>query len=582
MTSLSLIQPYFRENRHRIATGLLFLLCVNAFQLFIPRIVKHAIDSLAYGTSSPLLLARDGGIIIGLSILIGLFRFGWRHCLIGTSRHVEMGLRNNLHAHLLTLDAHYFDTTSTGDLMSRAINDLTNIRLATGMGIVAITDAVVLGGAAMGFMAWIHPGLAMMALIPMPFIVISARIFGKRMHARHKSVQEGLSTITEHVREAVDGIQVIKVFSRGDQVDTKLRGLSQDYLRRNLKLVRVTGSLMPLMTFLSGAGMAIVVGAGGRLAISGSISIGDFVAFISYLGLLTWPMMALGWMTNLLQRGKASLDRLAVIFNERPSVSEPKIPTPLPHATGHLDVKEITFSFKESRRILDNISFSVKAGESLGIVGPPGSGKSTLLALLMRLYDPTRGTICLDHVPLTDLSTQELRRHLRFMPQNPWLFSGTMSENICGIEEEADRERMEKTADAARLNATLTSFKKGWETVVGEKGVMLSGGQKQRVALARTLYDPAPVLILDDPISQVDARTAHHILQALFARPNQTLVIASHRFSAILPCDEILVMEEGHIQARGNHTELLERSDYYRETWRLQSLAMELEEVPHA
>lgn len=582
MTAFDLIRPYLRENLHRIATGLLFLLGVDALQLFLPRIVKHAVDALAAGTASPSLLARDGGIIVGLAVLIGVFRFGWRHRLIGTSRRVERALRNDLFSHLLTLDARYFDATRTGDLMSHATSDINNIRMATGMGIVAVTDAVVLGGAAMGFMAWIHPKLAALALVPMPFIVISARVFGSRMHTRHKAVQEGLAAITEHVREAVDGIRVVKVFGRGPQVDAKLRELSKDYVRQNLRLVRVTGSLMPLMIFLSGAGTAIVVGAGGRLVIAGAISPGDFVAFISYLGLLTWPMMAMGWMTNLIQRGKASLDRLAVIFCTTPKVAEAHHPVPLPQGAGSLNLEKVSFSFDGARPVLSELDLSIPKGRRIGIVGPPGSGKTALLSLLARLYDPSQGSVRIAGIPLTDIATTELRRTIRFMPQEPWLFSGSIAENIGGLGAEIDPEKLARAVDAAALATTLQGFPEGLDTVVGEKGVMLSGGQKQRVALARTLFDPAPILILDDPISQVDTRTALSITAPLFAEADRTLIIASHRLSAIRPCDEILVLEEGRIRARGSHAQLVATDAYYRETWRLQGLARELEEAGHA
>ncbi|WP_300667661.1 ABC transporter ATP-binding protein [Desulfoluna sp.] len=582
MTAFALIRPYFRENLRRIATGLLFLLGVDALQLFIPRLVKHAVDALADGSASPQLLARDGGIIVGFALFIGLFRYGWRHNLIGTSRRVEKAIRNDLFSHLLTLDAHYFDATRTGDLMSHATSDINNIRMATGMGIVAITDAVVLGGAAIGFMAWIHPGLAAMALIPMPFIVLSARIFGKKMHARHKAVQEGLAAITEQVREAVDGIRVVKVFGRGEQVDARLRALSEDYVRRNMRLVRVTGSLMPLMIFLSGAGTAIVVGAGGKLVIQGAISPGDFVAFISYLGILTWPMMAMGWMTNLVQRGKASLDRLAVIFHETAKVAEPKYPATLPDVIGRIDVDAVSFAFDDAREVLKEITLSLKSGERLGLVGPPGSGKTTLLSLLVRLYDPTRGTLRLDGIPLPHLRTPDLRRHIRFMPQEPWLFSGSIAENICGLGAPSDPEKLAHAVEVAALTATLAGFEEGLNTIVGEKGVMLSGGQKQRVALARTLYEPSRILILDDPISQVDTRTAHQMTEAIFADTTRSLIIASHRLSAIRPCNEILVMEKGRIRARGTHDQLVQTDAYYRETWRLQSLAQEIEEANHA
>ena len=578
MTAFSLIRPYFIENRRRIASGLCFLLAVDALQLFIPRVIKHAVDSLAQGSATPLLLGKDALIILFFAILIGFFRFGWRHTLIGTSRRVEKGLRDTLFSHLLTLDAHYYDKTTTGDLMSHVTSDINNIRMATGMGIVALTDAGMLGGAAIGFMAWIHPGLALMALIPMPFIVLTTRIFGKKMHARHQKVQEGLAEITEHVREAVDGIRVVKIYGKGEQVDERLSVLSTEYLKRNLRLVRVTGALMPLMIFLSGAGTAIVVGFGGRLVITDAISPGDFVAFISYLGLLTWPMMAMGWMTNLIQRGKASLDRLVLIFDAKPEVQEPKNPTPLPLANGEISLTDLSFSFDGKREVLKGLNLCLTPGETLGVVGPPGSGKTTFCALLARLYDPQRGKILLDGIPLTEIASKELRRAVHLMPQEPRLFSGTLSENICGVDAEVDPKRLEMAISMAALKETVALLPKGVQTLVGEKGVMLSGGQKQRVALARTLYAPAPLLILDDPISQVDTKTARHILDALFREPKPAMVIASHRLSAIHPCREIIVLEEGRITARGSHNELLETSDYYRTTWRLQSLQLEIEE----
>ena len=579
MTAFSLIRPYFYQNRYRIAAGLLFLLAVDALQLFIPRVVKHAVDNLESGTATFGLLGKDALTIVGFALLIGLFRFGWRHTLIGTSRKVEMGLRNALFTHLLTLDASYYDKTSTGDLMSHATSDINNIRMATGMGIVALTDAVMLGGAAIGFMAWIHPGLTLLALVPMPLIVLTTRIFGKKMHARHKKVQEGLAEITEHVREAVDGIRVVKIYGKGEQVDERLSRLSFEYLKRNLRLVRVTGALMPLLIFLSGTGTAIVVGMGGRLVITGAISPGDFVAFISYLGLLTWPMMAMGWMTNLVQRGKASLDRLSVIFEASPKVAEARHPKALPQATGDIKADQLSFSFDGQREVLNEISFHLTPGKSLGIVGPPGSGKTALCSLLARLYDPNKGTIQLDGVPLTEIKNKDLRRHIRLMPQEPLLFSGSISENICGLEKAPNDRALGSAIAASALTETIENFNSGTETIVGEKGVMLSGGQKQRVALARTLYEKAPVLVLDDPISQVDTRTARKILDALFTHRRNTLVVASHRFAAIHPCDEIIVLDNGTISARGTHDELLKSCDYYRTTWDLQSLQQELEQT---
>ena len=582
MHAFRLILPFVRENRNRILLGLFCLLFVDGLQLLIPRIVKHAVDALADGRASLLLLAKDGGLIVAMAILIGGFRYGWRHGLIGTSRRIEKGLREAFFSHLLTLDAHYYDTTRTGDLMSHATSDINHIRMATGMGIVAVTDAVVLGGAAIGFMLFIHPKLALLALIPMPFIVLVTRSFGRRMFSRYKAVQEGLSTITEHVREAVDGIRVVKVFGLGAASERRLEGLSREYVKRNLRLIRVTGSLLPVMIFLSGSATAVVVGFGGRLTIDGLISAGDFVAFLSYLGLLTWPMMAMGWMTNLIQRGKASLERLAVIFEHVPKVADPDDPEALPDGPADLILADVAFSFDGNRKVLEGISLAVSPGRRIGVVGPPGSGKTTLLSLLLRLHDPVEGAATLGGIPLSRLLLSDIRRRVRFVPQEPWLFSGSIAQNICGMDGQVLEKRLSESVEGAGLFSTIKDLPDGLSTIVGEKGVMLSGGQKQRVALARALYAPSEILVLDDPVSQVDANTAHHMLDALFDDSDRTLVVASHRFSAIRNCDEILVLEDGRIRARGTHEALVETDAYYRETWRLQSLAMEIEEDGHA
>jgi ATP-binding cassette subfamily B protein len=581
MKPYALLRPHLVENRHLLLLGFFCLILVDGLQLWIPRVVKHVVDDLAEESAGHADLLFYGFLVIFLALFIGVFRYGWRHCLIGTSRRIERGLRDRLYGHVLTLDAPFFDVNRTGDLMSRATSDIMNVRMATGMGIVAVTDAILLGGAAVGFMLWISGPLTLLALIPMPFIVLTTRLMGTRMHKDYTAVQEGLGEMTEMVRESFSGIRVVKVFGMGELMDGRLRRLSADYLGRRMSLARSTGLMMPAMVLFTNLALAIVVGAGGRMVVDGSITTGDFVAFLSYLGMLTWPMMALGWMTNLIQRGRASLERLAEVMGSSPEVREMPSSLPLDKVMGGLAAEHVFFSFRrEGPEVLRDISLRIEPGMRVGITGPPGSGKTALLQLFARLYDPSSGTILLDGVDVRSFCLGDLRRQVRFLPQEPWIFSGVLRENIAGLGA-VNEEALEAACEAAELSETLASLPQGLETLVGERGVTLSGGQKQRVALARTLLHPASVLLLDDPVSQVDTVTATRMLKALDKLEGCTRLVASHRFSAISQADLIVVMEEGRIRAMGSHDELMKTDDYYARTWRIQAMEAELSEDDH-
>lgn len=581
MPHRDLLRPYFAESRTRILLGLASLVLVDLLQLAIPRVIKHAVDDLASAAALPGRLAAQAGTILALAVLVGLFRYVWRLCLLGTSRRVEQGLRERLFDHLQRLSAAYFDRTATGDLMARATHDLQQIRMAAGMGIVALNDAVVMGAAAIAFMAYIDPVLTAWALVPMPLLAFGTRVFSRRMHRRYRAVQASFAELTEAIRERIVGVRLIQAHNLQTFEAGRVEASSREFLEENLKLVRVTGVFSPLMLLLTNVSLVLVLLVGGRRTILAAITPGDLVAFITYLGLLAWPMMALGWVTNLVQRGKASLERIAAVLAEAPQVASPPSARPLPRARGEIVFEAVSFRYAGTagRPALEGIDLEVPAGAVLGIVGPPGAGKSTLLSLVPRLYDPAAGRIRLDGHDLRELRLEDLRRAVCLLPQDAFLFSGTLRDNLTLGDPGIAPRRLEEAAAAAALLDTVRGFPAGFDTVVGERGVMLSGGQKQRVALARCLLAESPVLLLDDPVSQVDFETAAAIVRALRALAGRrTILIASHRLAAVEFADRILVLDGGRRVALGTHRELLRDNPYYARAFRLQ----ELEEAAHA
>lgn len=582
MKSLYLIKPYLLERRRFIVLGLIFLITVDFLQLFIPRIIKWAIDDLTAYRIDTLSLLVYALYIVGIAMLIGIFRYLWRRCLIGASRRVEEGLRNRLFFHIQTLSAPYFDKIKTGDLMAHATNDIQHVRMATGMGMVALTDAVVLGTAAIGFMAYINVRLTVFVLIPMPMIVFGARFFSKKMHRIYGEVQGAFSDMTEVVRERFAGIRIIKAYNRQEETVFRVEAVSKHYIRKNLSLVRITGSFFPMMVFFSNISLAIVLFLGGRQTITLTITPGDFVAFISYLGLLTWPMMATGWVTNLIQRGKASLDRIDKIMQTEPEIHDMTGAVSLKHVQGSIRFETVSFSFRTSfdesniLPALDGIDLIIEPGNILGIVGPPGSGKSALLSLIPRIYDVSQGRILLDGIDIRKIQVQDLRSRISFMHQEPFMFGGTIRENITFGNENTEDRKLIRAAEDASIYEDVKSFPDGFETLVGEKGVILSGGQKQRVALARTLLKDTPIMILDDPISQVDMKTGETIIRTIRSMAGKkTIIITSHRLSALRFADHIIALERGCIIESGTHSELLALNKYYAKTFRLQEIEEE-------
>ena len=585
MNAVDLIKPYFIENRFRILIGILCLILVDILQLFIPRIIKQAVDDLTGFQIEGRQLLIYALYMIAIAVCIGAFRYVWRRCLLGTSRRVEEGLRNKLFTHLQSLPASYFDGVKTGDLMAHATNDIQQIRMATGMGMVALNDAIVLGLAAIGFMAYINIELTAFVLIPMPLIVVSTRFFSKKMHRRYQSVQAAFSDLTEVIRERFAGIRIIKAHHLKNEAAAAVEAASQDYVNENIRLVKIMGSFFPMMLLFTNLSLAIVLYLGGRQTIMQTITPGDFVAFLSYLGLLTWPMMALGWVTNLIQRGRASLDRINIILKTAPEIKDRKNAASLEKVQGHITFENVTFRYgsaKDRNRTaaLSQIEFSLAPGSVLGIVGPPGCGKSTLLSLIPRLYDIQEGRILLDGHDIRDLKLKTLRSHIAFIPQEPFLFAGTIRDNMTFGNRAITEGQLEKTAGQAALYDTIKSFPKGFDTVVGEKGVILSGGQKQRIAIARCLLHPAALLILDDPISQVDPETGTDIINTIRGMAGQkTIIIVSHRLSAVSYADQIITLDQGRIVESGSHEQLMASNNYYARTIQLQEIEEDLNEA---
>jgi len=574
MKSFALIKPYFSANRYRILFGLLCLIVVDLLQLFIPRVIKRVVDELTLMQVDRTGLLTYAATILALGLCIGFFRFFWRRCLLGTARITEEALRNRLFAHIQTLSPAYFDRVRTGDLMAHATNDIQQVRMASGMGLVALNDALFLGSAAIGFMIYINLELTLYVLIPMPLIVLGTRFFGKRMHRRYKRVQAAFSELTEAVRERFAGIRVVMAYNAQAAETRQIHRISNAYVDENIKLVKITGAFFPMMIMLTNLSLAIVLFQGGRQTIFATITAGDFVAFISYLGLLTWPMMALGWVTNLIQRGRASLDRLYGIFSTQPELKDAADALPIDDICNGLAFNGVSFAYNADRgTVLHQIDFAINRGETLGIVGPPGSGKTTLLHLLMRLYDVNSGTICIDGTDIRHLRTADLRALMSLVPQEPFLFAGTVRDNITFGNDTVKDEQLDQTTQMSALSRTIDQLPDGFDTVVGERGVILSGGQKQRVALARALLNDTPILVLDDPVSQVDTRTAAHIVDNLKrVAGKKTMLIASHRLSALRHADRILVMDEGRIVASGDHEALMADNGYYAKTYRLQEI----------
>ena len=573
------LKIYFIENRIALFLGLSSLLLVDALQLFIPRIIKKSIDALTVGQANVKLLLMYALIIVGIALTMAIFRYIWRYLLFGHSRKVEQALRNRIYRHLQTLSLSFYWRVKTGDLMARAVNDIDAVRMATGMGLVALTDGIVLGLATIGFMLYINVELTLISLIPTPFIVYFTLIITRRMGKGFRQVQQTFSEVTESVREALAGIRIIKAYNRQSWGYGRVKETGETYVRNNLELARSLALFFPVMTVFTNLGLAIVIWIGGRLTILGNITTGDFVAFISYLNLLTWPLMALGWVTNLIQRGSASMRRINEILDEVPEITN-QIANPYKGPIrGKIAVDGLTYCYPQREDpALRDITFTIEPGQTVAIVGGVGSGKSTLLQTIPRLVETERGMIHIDGIPLHDIDLTNVRGSIGFVTQETHVFSDTIRNNIVFGRQGISEDSIEMALEASQLAGEIDSFPQGNHSLVGEKGIMLSGGQRQRLTIARALISNPPILILDDALSQVDTGTEAAILNSVLEiRRGKTNIIVSHRLSTIRRTDIIFVLKAGRLVELGDHATLFAARRENSRLYERQQLREELE-----
>ena len=577
LKNLRLAAPYYRPYWISFSIGLVIVVASSAITSVIPWLLRRAIDAISAGAPMGTIWQLSGFIVLA-ALVGGAFRYGMRELINGVSRWIEYDLRNDLFIHLETLDAAYFAHTRTGDIMARLTNDLSAVRTAVGPAVMYLANTIAGGLFALFFMLRIDVRLTLLALVPMLVLPVLTIRMGKAIHDRFEAVQEHFSTLTTRAQENLSGARIVRAYRQEAAEIARFGAINEEYLAINMSLVRLWGTLNPLFGFFGGLGAVIVLGVGGALAINGTISVGSFVAFGMYLTMLTWPMIALGWVVNLFQRGEASMGRLNEILLVKPTIraEEPALHLPPTLSGRTIEFRNVGFHYPsdpigEPRWVLRNVSFSVPAGATLGVVGATGSGKSALIDLIPRMYDPQEGEILIDGITTRSVPPAEIRREIGFVPQESLLFSDTIGANLTyGTHDPASAEW---AAAVAQLNQTIEEFPGRYETILGERGINLSGGQKQRASLARALAKTPSIVLLDDALSAVDTHTEAEILRALReALSGRTALIASHRISAIRDASWIIVLEKGALVEQGKHADLMAMRGRYWSLLRRQQL----------
>ena len=580
MKSFLVLRDFFRANIWRYLLGIFWLIAVNAVNLQVPRLLGNITDQIDTRQLSTTDLLRYCGYILAIAATIAFGRYMWRIYIMGTARRLEYFLRNKLFKHLETLSVHFFTEHKTGDLMAHATNDINAVRMAMGPGILMLTDSIFITTVTVFLMGSnIDWNLTLLALLPLPFLAGLVTFFGRKIHARFKAVQQAFSSMTDRVQENLSGIRVIKSFVQEEAEIERFDKAAGNYVDKNMHMIRIWGLFMPMIQFISGISYLIVLGYGGILVINAQISLGEFVAFNSYLAMMIWPMMAVGRVINVLQRGAASMDRLNSLFEQKPEVYDELTYTSQQELEGRIEFKDLSFSYPDGTQALKDINISVEPGKTLAIIGRTGSGKTTLVNLLLRLYNSGPGQLLIDGTDINNIPLSTLRQGIGYVPQDNFLFSDTIGNNI-GFSGGLTMEQIEEAARLSQVYDNIVEFPGKFETMTGERGVTLSGGQKQRISIARALVKNPNILVLDDCLSAVDTHTEEEILKGLRRiMLGRTSIVISHRVSTVKDADEIVVLDQGKIIERGTHEQLLRRGGLYQHLHFKQQLEKKVSEA---
>ncbi len=577
MHDLKNFARYFRPYKASLVTGILCILASVAISLMVPLIVRHAVDDLSAEVSWTT-ITRYALLILGVKIVSGIFLFLQRRILINMSRHVEYDLRRDFYAHLQNLPLSFFQANRTGDLMARATNDLATVRQLAGPMIMYTLQTVFVVLFILPLMLRVSVSLTLMLLVTMPLVSLTVKYFGQQVHVRFEKIQEFFSQISARAQENFSGVRVVRAYAQEEPEIAAFKELNREYADRNLSLVRISAMMRPLLQFVIGTGYVLILWYGGRLAVRGEISVGQVVEFNLYLTTLIWPLIALGYVVNLYQRGTASLKRMNAIFAVKPAITDRAGVGEQAPIRGHIELRNLTFAYNErSEPVLRDINLTIEAGQTVAFVGRTGTGKSTLMNLIPRIVEAPPDTVFIDGVSVRDYPLRQLRSGIGYVPQETFLFSDSLAQNIAFGVEDAGRADIEWAAEIAGLTEDIRSFPNGFETMVGERGITLSGGQKQRTAIARAVLRQPRILILDDALSAVDTYTEEKILAQLRGvMRERTSLIVSHRVSTVRDADLICVLDRGRIVEQGTHDELLVRGGEYASLYERQLLEEEL------
>lgn len=570
---------FFKQEKKHYLIGVFSLFAVALVQLIPPKVIGIIIDEIADQNISMQIIALWIGVLIIAAFLQYLFRYIWRMNIWGSAARLEKELRQRLFAHFTRMDSLFYQKYRTGDLMAHATNDLNAIQNVAGAGILTFADSVITGGTTIiAMVLFIDWRLTLIALIPLPLLAVTSRILGSKLHDAFRDSQEAFSSINDKTQESITGIKVIKTFGQEKQDLEDFQEKIDDAIEKNKRVNFLDALFDPFITLIIGLSYVATIILGGRYVLDGTISIGQMVSFINYIGMLVWPMFAIGRLFNVLERGNASYDRVNELLHEKTHIVE-KVGAEMTPAKGELNVAITQFTYPDDEQpALEHIKFAINEGDTLGIVGKTGAGKTTIIKLLMREYDHYQGEIQFGGRTIRDYSLDALLRSIGYVPQDHFLFSMTILDNIRFSNPQKSPEEVEEAAELAYINKEIKGLPEGYQTMVGERGVSLSGGQKQRLSIARALIQSPELLILDDALSAVDAKTEEAILRNLKAeRKNKTTIIAAHRLSSVMHANEIIVIDHGRIIERGTHQELLALGGWYEQMWQKQQLEAKIE-----